>query len=520
MCFLRSAPKTIYLLFMKKLLILPIVAIVSIIIYYFIRIFFFFEADYNFWDSLFAVLLLIGETYMIIHAFGFMINVLKINGKKVPYRMKKLEDGEYPEVAVIVAAKHEPEEVLERTFITLKSMDYPNFKIYLLDGSTKSKFIDQNKNLVKKYGIHYFHPNEYHGAKAGIINDFIQNAYEKYLAVFDADQNPLPDFLKKVVSIAEYNKNIAFVQTPQFYSNIQSSPIAKGSTLQQAVFYESICEGKNTNNAMFCCGTNVLFRTDALREVGGFDETSITEDFATSVKLHTKGYKSVYYNHARVFGLAPESLAAYFKQQYRWSAGTVGVFKKLIYALIKNPRSLSLGQWWEYFLSSTYYLVGIAFFLLMISPIAYLIFNVPSYFVSPEVYIFTFVPYFVLTLLVFYGIMKKRKYKINEVYNGIILASVSFPILMQSVFLSLIGKKFTFDITPKGGTSKIPFIKLWPWTTMLILNSIAIYFGITKISNNQYAVGVNMFWCIYHMFIISHVYYLNSLKTNYKRYSI
>lgn len=505
---------------MKKLFITPIVAIGSIIIYFFIRVFFFFEADYSFWDTLFAIALIIGEIYMIIHAFGFTVNTLKINRKKVFYRMKKMKENEYPEVAVIVVAKHEPGDVLERTFCTLKSMDYPNFNIYFLDGSTDEKFISQDKELVNKYNINYFQPKELHGAKAGIVNDFIKNATEKYLAVFDADQNPLPDFLKKVVSIAEYNKKIAFVQTPQFYSNIQSSPIAKGAALQQAVFYESICEGKSASNAMFCCGTNVLFRMDALREVGGFDETSITEDFATSVKLHTKGYKSVYYNHARVFGLAPESLAAYFKQQYRWSAGTIGVFRKLVVNFIKNPRSLTIGQWWEYFLSSTYYLVGWAFFLLMICPAIYLIFDTPSYFVSPEVYIVTFLPYFALTLIVFYGVMKKRKYRISEVYNGIILASVSYPVLMQSTFLSLLGKKFSFDITPKGKGSKIPFLKLWPWTVMLLMSIFAILLGITKFSNNPYAVGVNMVWCVYHIFIVSQVYYLNRLSENYKRYSI
>ncbi len=504
---------------MKTLLVLPVLTMISIAIYSCIRLFFFFTADYGFWDKLFAIFLILGEAYMIIHALGFMINVFKIDRQKAA-PPAKIPEGSHPSVAVVVAAKHEPKEVLERTFTTLASMDYPDFNLYLLDGSTDEKYIQQDKDISRRYHVTYLHPSQFHGAKAGIINFFLQYSEEKYMAVFDADQNPMPDFLKKVVAVAEQDENIAFVQTPQFYSNLAVSPIAKGSALQQAVFYESICEGKNTSNAMFCCGTNVLFRISALEKVGGFVETSITEDFATSVKLHTEGFRSVYYNHANVFGLAPESLSAYFKQQYRWSAGTVGVLKELLSRFSKDPGSLTLGQWWEYFLSSTYYFVGWAFFLLVICPPVYLIFDLPSYFISPKVYILTFMPYFVLTLFVFYGIMKKRKYHISEVYNGIILASVSYPILMQAVTMSLLGKKITFNVTPKGKTRKIPFLKLWPWTVMLIINVIAVCVGIFKFHNNPYAIGVNMLWCVYHIFILSHVYYLNHLNTNNKRYSI
>ena len=42
--------------------------------------------------------------------------------------------------------------------------------------------------------------------------------------------------------------------------------------------------------AMFCCGTNVVFRRTAVEEAGGFPETSLTEDFALSLRLHEAGY--------------------------------------------------------------------------------------------------------------------------------------------------------------------------------------------------------------------------------------
>jgi cellulose synthase (UDP-forming) len=102
---------------------------------------------------------------------------------------------------------------------------------------------------------------------------------EKYIAVFDSDMNPLPDFAESIVQIMEKNEKIAFVQTPQYYTNFETNRVARAAGLQQVVFYEYICEGKSLQDAMICCGTNVMFRRKALVEAGGFDDTSVTEDF-------------------------------------------------------------------------------------------------------------------------------------------------------------------------------------------------------------------------------------------------
>lgn len=492
----------------KGLADLAIIAAFFLCVYYFARIFLFFRAEYTAWDFLFALLLLAGETYMITHAFGFVINIIRLNNKKELYHFKQIKDGEWPSVAVAVAVRNEPGPIVEQTVITLKSLDYPNFQGYLLDGSTEAENIEQNRAACVKYGLKYF-SLAHSESKAQTVNSFLKTVKEKYLAIFDADQNPLPSFLKETVAIVENNDRIAFVQTPQLYSNLSASHIAKGAAMQQSVFYESICEAKGGTNSMFCCGTNVIIRAQALIQVGGFDERSVTEDFSTSLKLHLSGYTSVYYNHVRVFGQAPQNLPAYFKQQARWSAGTAGVLRELIKQFFKNPRRLTLSQWWEYALSSSYYFIGWAFFLLMICPVAFLIFNVPSYFVRPEVYLATFAPYFVATFAVFYATMKRRNYKLKDVYFGIILGSLSFPILMFATLRGLLGWRGKFIVTPKGRGQKMSGVSLWPWTAMILLNVAAIGFGVGKFYANPYAVGVNIFWCAYHIVILSQIYYLN-----------
>lgn len=488
--------------------IFAVIALIFISIYFFVRTYFFLSSDYRGINLVFSIILLLAETQMIIHALGFMIDILRLNHKKTYFqKYKNLENR--PSVAIIVAAKNEPAEVLEKTFVTLDTVEYPQKNIYFLEDSDDPRCIKRDKKLTEKYGISFFQPKKLHGAKAGIINDFLKVCQEKYIAVFDADQNPMPDFLKKVVPIIEASEKIAFVQTPQFYSNVEYSPIAKAAEMQQAVFYESICEAKGSVNAMFCCGSNVILRVSALQDVGGFDEESITEDFATSIKFHLKGYHSVYYNHVCVFGLAPKSLQAYLKQQARWAGGTLGVFRIVLKKFLANPFALKLSQWWEYYLSGTYYLVGWVFFILMICPIVYILFGVPSYFTYPQAYLITFIPYYIATLLLFYATMKKRHYQITDVFHGIIMGSLSFPVLMTSTLLGFLGKKMRFEVTKKGASEVMPLLSLWPWFSIGGLNILAIGIGFAKLSTNPYALGVNIFWCTYHLFILMHIVYFN-----------
>lgn len=483
-------------------------AVAAICIYFIARVILFTYWELTLIERFVAFLLLISEVFILIHAAGFILSVLRIKRpKKQPPLLQELKS--HPSVAVVVAARHEPKHILHETFTTLANLDYPNKNIYLLDDSTDEKYHKEADELGREFKIKVFRRAGRHGDKAGVINDAIKNMSEKYLAIFDADQNPMPDFLERTLPILEQDPNVAFVQTPQFYTNIAKSPVAEGASMQQAIFYEGICEGKNEDNAMFCCGTNVVFNMKALKEVGGFDEESVTEDFATSVKLHLKGYRSVYYNHACAFGMAPETLSAYFTQQSRWATGSIGVFRKVLKYFFTAIRKLSPLQWWEYFLASTYYFIGWVYFFLMLCPIIYLIFNIPSYYMYPEVYIGAFIPYFVLMLMIFYTSMRDRYYKVRQIYYGIILSFVSFPILMIAAVYGVFGKRLKFKKTAKGEYTRLNSWQLLPYAFLILLNLVALLFGLTKFDYKPFAIGINMFWTGYHLFLLSSIFHYN-----------
>ena len=260
-----------------------------------------------------------------------------------------------PNIAILVPSYKEPLSVIENTLVGCYNLNYKNRQIFLLDDTRydleKGKLYTYRKDLdtlCERLNINIFR-REWRGAKAGIINDFVDYVQKKqkkgsflkffldkklndpkYIVVFDADQNPFPDFLDNIVKKMELNDKLAFVQTPQYYTNFMDNDVARATGYQQIVFFEYICEGKHAKEAMFACGTNIIIRLKAFIDVGGFDETSVTEDCSTSLDFHMKGWKTSFDNKVGAFGMGPEDLGAYFKQQFRWALGTLSLFRKVV----------------------------------------------------------------------------------------------------------------------------------------------------------------------------------------------
>lgn len=469
-----------------------------------------FNPGYRWIDRVFATLLLGAEAFILFHGIGYLSTVFKaIRGYKVT-KTRLFVPSTEPPVAVVIASFNEDLAMLEDTITSVTNLDYANKRVYLLDDSTKEDLHKGAEALAKRYGCTYVHRVNRRGYKAGAINDLLEVIREKYLAIFDADQKPVYNFLREVIPLLEEDEKLALVQTPQFYANTEYSPVARGASYQQAVFYEYTCEGKSTSNAMFCCGTNVVLRTQALRSIGGFDETSVTEDFATGLRLHIKGWKSLYYNKVFVYGLGPETLAGYFTQQMRWATGTIGVFRRVVLAFFRNHRALRLGQWWEYFLSGSYYFIGWVNLIFMLCPVAYILFGIRPLIAEPLLYLAAFVPYFIVFLYLFYLSMGMRGYRIRELFTGQSIGFTSFWVLITSSVVAMLGKRRAFGVTPKGVKGRLPIRYLTPQLAILALSLTAIAMGSYRVlAAVDFVMVINIFWVAYHSLLLGSVFYFN-----------
>ena len=464
-------------------------------------------------DRILAFFLLWAELFLCMHGVGYFTSVLKAARRErraTPWLFAKGADAP---VAVLIASFNEAEEVLAETIASTLAMDYPNFTVYLLDDSTKAESRAGAARLARDFGIKLVTRTNRAGFKAGAINDLLPSLTEPYVAILDADQRPLRTWLRDIVPLLEENPTLAFVQVPQIYVNTRNLPVARAAAYQQAVFFEYICEGKSDSNAMFCCGSNVVLRHEALMSVETivdgrkhyFDETSVTEDFATTVRLHAAKWRTSYVNRRYVVGMGPETLPAYFTQQMRWAMGTLGVGLRVMRDLIRHPRRLTAGQWWEYILSGSYYFVGFATFIFMIAPVLFVGFDVRPLRSEQGLYLLFFIPYIVFTMNLFFFGMMLRNYSLKGVWLASALSFATFRTYMMAGIVAIFGLKRAFGVTPKGVGGAIPILRLWPELLLLIANLITAGYGMYWLFRYgiEMAYAVNTFWATYHSILLS-----------------
>lgn len=386
-------------------------------------------------------LLIGGQIFHVWQALTYVHTVWETN-----YKPKK-NDRILPGVDVFITVAGEPLEIISETAKAARDMDYPNFKVYILnDGfvANKENWKDV-ENLAQDLGVGCITRRIPGGAKAGNINHAVirtsqRGSSKPLVAIFDADHVPHKDFLKKTVPYFT-DPDLGFVQTPQYYKNYDLNLVTQGSWQQQQLFFGAICKGKNRLNSVTMCGTNMLIRRRAIFDVGGLCEDSVAEDFVTGMFMHENGWKSVYHGEVLAEGLAPEDFLSYYKQQLRWARGALDVLFK--YRLIFR-KGLSLTQKMQYLSSSSFYLSGLVVIMNALLPVIFFYTGLVPIEVSTMLLALVFLPYIFLTV---YVLQITSNYSFT--FQSLAFSMSSFVIHIQAIFSALTGAEAKFDITSK-----------------------------------------------------------------------
>ncbi len=265
-------------------------------------------------------------------------------------------------IAVFVPVCGEPLSVIRPTITAARDVRLPHETYVLDDGRS-----DQVKALATELGVGYLRRADRTGWKAGNLNNALKRVKSDYFVIFDSDHVAYPEFLEVTLPWMLSDPKLAFVQTPQYLSN-RDSFVGGGMAETQDIFYRQIQTSKNRFNAAFCVGTNVIFRTAAVMELGGMYDKSHSEDIWTSYILHQKGWKSLYLPTVLAEGAAPETVENFLRQQFRWATGGYELFFK------QNPlfcKSLTLDQKLQYLHTSMFFLTGFSVFTFFVMPLLY-----------------------------------------------------------------------------------------------------------------------------------------------------
>jgi len=413
-----------------------LIANITLTLFYFLWWFNFQQAG----NPILYILLFFGETYHVLMVLMFWFTVRKLHGDETPVLPKAKDRPRFIDIFVTVAG--EPLEIVEKTVRAIQKTKYKYKHIYILNDSyvAKKSNWQEYELLAKKLKVSCLTRRVAGGAKAGNINSGLRNTSSELIAIFDADMCPEPSFFDKTVPYF-VDAKIGFVQTPQYYRNFAENVVTSAAWEQQEFFFGPIMRGKQASNAAFICGTNVVIRRTAIEQVGGMNEESIAEDFLTSLYIHQRGWKSIYVPEVLAQGLAPSDLLSYYKQQSRWSRGSVEVLFRHNPLLMKN---LTWAQKIEYLSSALYYCNGLIVAIDIMVPVFFLLFATSPIQTTTTVFAIYFLPFITSIIYSLHKISNK-----NLTFRAISFTQASWFLQIQSIFASLTGHKTIFSVTPK-----------------------------------------------------------------------
>ncbi|MDQ1606921.1 MAG: hypothetical protein QOJ18_1288 [Microbacteriaceae bacterium] len=375
-------------------------------------------------------------------------------------------------VDVFITVYGEALDTIQKTTAAAIAMRGEHITWILDDGGS-----DAVRDLAEDLGARYLRRLGSHGAKAGNINHALNIATGEYFAVFDADFVPKEDFLYETVPFFVDDK-VAFVQTPQAYGNM-TNLISSGAGFMQSVFYRFIQPGRNRFNAAFCVGTNVVFRRTAILDVDGISTDSKSEDVWTSLRLHERGWRSIYIPVTLAIGDAPETVEDYTKQQLRWASGGFEILMR------KNPLSprthLTMDQRLQYMVTATHYLVAITPFMLLLVPPLEIYFDL-----RPVNLTVTWVTW-LLFYLGFYGLQILLAFHTmgSFRFETLVMATVSFPIYLRAFINVFSGKEQKWHVTGAAGKRSSPFNFMIPQVLIFVFLSLTSIVAVYKDIGHQ-----------------------------------
>lgn len=356
--------------------------------------------------------------------------------------------------------------VVERLIDNMVLMDYPHdrFEIHVLDDST-----DETQDLVRAkvayhqaqgVNIEQIRRKERKGYKAGALKDGTEFAKGEFLAIFDADFLPRPDFLKKTIPHFE-DPSVGVVQTRWEHINEDYSLITRLQALQLNVHFtvEQVGRMEGKHFLQFN-GTAGVWRRKTIEDAGGWEADTLTEDLDLSIRSQLKGYRIKFLEDISVPAELPADMNALKAQQFRWMKGGAETARKML-PIVWNS-NMNLMQK----LNSTLHLLASTVFMFVFVmaassiPLLYLV-NVLSVRHGFDKDFFTWYLLGMLSItLMYYVANVQSKARRSTTFKSVIRFITHFPLfLAMSMGLSLHntiaviegwrGKKSPFVRTPK-----------------------------------------------------------------------
>jgi len=413
----------------------------------------------NWYEYLVLIIYLLSLGYLFTYSLGQLHLALKYLRAKKTKPLPAPVITTFPKVTIQLPVYNE-KYVIERLIDAVCKIDYPLdcLEIQVLDDSEDETVDLANEKIIyyQSIGIDIIHIQrpERENYKAGALAYGMEIAKGEFLAIFDADFTPTPDFLRKTIPYFT-NTEIGMVQTRWGHINRNYSFFTKMQAFGLDAHFSVEQTGRNSVHSFINFnGTGGVWRKSCIKDAGGWSADTLTEDLDLSYRAQINGWKFKYLESVESPAELPILMPAIKSQQYRWNKGAAETSRKLLLRVYRQNLPFTTK------LHATFHLLNSSVFLFLLIvgilslPLMLIKFNHPQLEIVFMVANLFLIGFFSIG---FYFWVASKRAPFTSIKEGFIKTFLSFMTISMGLSLynsmavleGFIGHKTPFVRTPK-----------------------------------------------------------------------
>jgi len=273
---------------------------------------------------------------------NLLFNYLRAQRKKDDAPQWDLSDPNQVPYITIQLPVYNELYVMERLLDNIALLEYPSEKleIQVLDDSTDESLQSTKAHIerLQKTGLDIVHITRIDrtGFKAGALKEGLTKAKGDFIAIFDADFLPEPNWLERTVPYF-IDRNIGVVQTRWGHINRDYSLLTKVQAFALDAHFTLEQVGRNSKGHFINFnGTAGIWRKDCIEDAGNWEGDTLTEDLDLSYRAQLKNWKFKYLEDVHTPAELPVVISAARSQQFRWNKGGAENFQKMMRKVVSN----------------------------------------------------------------------------------------------------------------------------------------------------------------------------------------